>query len=141
MNYNQIMLDYLKTYSPLDRFLKFNSTQNEQDETGMNPVVGRESYIKMYTSGNTLKEYAFAIVMYKSFDTGYSNTNIEEMYDVQKFMNWIDEQNRNKNYPLINGVNKIENLQNMPNLAGVEENTIAKYMFQCKVTYVEERVK
>lgn len=47
----------------------------------------------------------------------------------QEFMDWIEEQNREKNYPDFGEqcqIKKIENLQNMPNLATVDwENALA----------------
>ena len=59
----------------------------------------------------------------------------------QKFMEWVEKQNAIKNYPDFEGcrVKKIENLQNMPNLATVDwENKVAQYQIPCRVLYFEK---
>ena len=60
----------------------------------------------------------------------------------QEFIDWIDERDKKKNYPDFGDkcqIKKIENLQNMPNLASVDwENMIAQYMLQCRVIYFEK---
>lgn len=60
-------------------------------------------------------------------------------------MDWVDQKNRAKEYPDFPDtceIQKIETLQNMPNLAGVNmEQTMARYMFQCRVTYFEREVR
>lgn len=60
----------------------------------------------------------------------------------QEFMDWIEEQNRKKNYPDFGKqcqIKKIENLQNMPNLATVDwKNALAQYQIPCRVVYFEK---
>lgn len=73
-------------------------------------------------------------------DEGTTQKNAEQAQTVQSFMDWIDEQNRARKFPFFEGcdVLSIENLQNMPNLAGVNEaGTVAKYMFQVRVRYYQ----
>ena len=69
---------------------------------------------------------------------GTSDINASQMFNVDKFMAWIDEQNFKRNFPAFEGakVIRIENLQNQPNFAGVNEaGNVAKYMFQVRVKY------
>ena len=71
-------------------------------------------------------------------DSGTSDINALQMFDVDKFMFWIDEQNEKKNFPNFGNTKiiSIENLQNQPNFAGVNEaGNVAKYMFQVRVKY------
>ena len=57
-------------------------------------------------------------------------------------MDWLDEQNRQKIFPDFGEdceVEKIENLQNMPNLAGINaEESLARYMLQGRILYREK---
>lgn len=88
------------------------------------------------------KEYGFTILITWHYSTETDDLNLQAMNFAQEFMDWIDEQNRNKNFPDFGDkcqVKKIENLQNMPNLAAVDwENMKAQYMIQCRVLYFEK---
>ena len=61
----------------------------------------------------------------------------------QSFMDWLDEQDRNKDYPDFGEnckIEKMECLQNMPNLSGINQNgTMARYMIQARVIYKERK--
>lgn len=88
------------------------------------------------------KEYGFTILITWPFSTETDDLNLQAMNFAQGFMDWISEQNRKKAFPDFGDqcqVKKIENLQNMPNLAAVDwENMIAQYMLQCRVLYFEK---
>lgn len=88
------------------------------------------------------KEYGFSILINWHYSTETDDLNLQAMNFAQEFMDWIEEQNRNKNFPNFGDkcqVKKIENLQNMPNLATVDwENMRAQYMIQCRVLYFEK---
>ena len=76
------------------------------------------------------------------FSTETDDLNLQAMNFAQEFMDWIEKQNKDKNFPDFGEkcqVKKIENLQNMPNLAAVDwENMKAQYMIQCRVLYFEK---
>ena len=135
------MLEFLKQYPPLDGFIKLNSSTNEVGEVAMNTVYG-DDVVSEYTSGDADKEFVFAIVEYKEHSPNYNSINLESIVSSQDFMEWIDQQNRKRNFPNF-GMNceiyEIRNLQNMPNLAGADETT-GKYMFLVKVRYTERRI-
>lgn len=88
------------------------------------------------------KEYGFSILINWHYSTETDDLNLQAMNFVQNFMDWIDDQNRKKEFPDFGDkcqVKKIENLQNMPNLAAVDwENMIAQYRIQCRVLYFEK---
>ena len=97
--------------------------------------------VKSYINGDYLKEYAFAVVIVKTYSTENDDLNIEAMDFAQGFMDWLDEQNRNKEFPEFDGceVVSIENLQNMPNLAAVNpEEGLARYQIQGRIRYLEK---
>ena len=88
------------------------------------------------------KAYGFAILLTLPYSQGTDDLNITSMNLAQAFSDWIEAQNKTKNLPYFGTkckVMKIESLQNMPNVAEVnEEGTVAKYMLQCRVNYYEE---
>ena len=81
----------------------------------------------------------------KEYSPYKDDVNLQAMEFAQSLMDWVDQKNRAKEYPDFPDtceIQKIETLQNMPNLAGVNmEQTMARYMFQCRVTYFEREVR
>ncbi|MDE6357906.1 MAG: hypothetical protein K2L15_04885 [Eubacteriales bacterium] len=145
-NKHKAVMEYLKEYfktleddSKLSSILYFNSVQEENNHTSVNTIVSDTWATKYFRGG--IKNYDFAMVLMRPYNTGTSDDNINEMFDIQKFMDWIDEQNKIKNFPIFEDgqVLSIQNLQNEPNLSGVNEaGDLAKYMFQIRIEYYKE---
>ena len=138
-NKNTAMLEYLRQYPGLQSFLFFNSMVDQIGNTAVQTVSG-ETWEKKYVRGHGIKQWDFAVVKIAQADTGTSDINADETQAVQDFMDWIDEQNETGNFPDFSPgkVLSIQNLQNMPNFAGIDNNEgTAKYMFQCRVRYYE----
>lgn len=138
VNKNEKMIEYLSEYPELDSFLKFNTVDNYPGERSVSTVYDDAWEIR-HIRNHGIKRYDFAMIFIQPHDTGSSTLNAEEMFDAEKFMEWIDEQNKQKHFPDFGedaDIISIENLQNMPNLAGISESgTVAKYMIQCRVRY------
>lgn len=137
------MVEYIKQYEPLNQLLFVNTTQDQPETTSINTVYS-DYAVQEYTCGDSDREFIFAIKQTKTYDSdGTSDINEQMFNEVQEFMNWIDQQNILKNFPQFPEnctVYKIENLQNMPYIAGVDEQNTAVYMFQCRVLYSERRI-
>ena len=142
MTKHEAMIQYVspKVESLIGRTMPFNFA----DESS-----GSISFLTNY-SGKVVKryiraadkEYGFTIVLTWAFSESTDDLNLSAMNFAQAFMDWIDEQNSNKIFPDFGEgcqVKKIENLQNMPNLASIDwENMTARYMIQCRVLYFEK---
>lgn len=137
-NYNIAMQEYVKQYPELSGFPYFNASSETAGNTSIQTAYS-STWVKRYTRGHGIKSYDFAVVYMGQQDSaGTSDINATQMFSVDKFMDWIDEQNKAKNFPAFDGakVISIENLQNQPNFAGVNEaGNVAKYMFQVRVQY------
>lgn len=90
------------------------------------------------------KEYGFSVIIVKAYSTDEDDLNLEAMNFAQAFIDWLDEQNRKKIYPIFPEncqIKKMENLQNMPNLAGINAQAgLARYMIQCRLIYFEKEM-
>lgn len=97
---------------------------------------------KKYVRYGAEKEYGFTIIITKSYSVDGDDLNLEAMNFAQAFMDWLDDQDKKGNYPVFPDncqIKKMENLQNMPNLAGVNmEAGLARYMIQCRLIYFEK---
>lgn len=131
MNKHEIMTEYVR--DKINELCKANMTFNFAD--------GEAHSVSFITnfSGRVLrkyiraadKEYGFTILITWHYSMDTDDLNMQAMKVGQEFMDWIEEQNREKNYPDFGEqcqIKKIENLQNMPNLATVDwENALAQY--------------
>ena len=142
-NKNKEILEFLEKCPAVKSFLYFNSATDKAGRVSIETVYS-DVWEKRFIRDVGIKVYEFAVVQMLPQDQGTSDINAEQAQSVQDFMDWIDEQNRSRNFPKVQGckVLSIENLQNMPNLAGVNEaGTVARYMFQVRVRYYTEGVK
>lgn len=122
--------------------LNFNFSPESEDSISL--ITNYSDKVrKKYITGDVEKEYGFTVIIVKSYSSGYDDLNLEAMNFAQSFMDWMDEQDRNKDYPDFGGnctVEKMECLQNMPNLSGVnQDGTMARYMIQARVIYKERK--
>lgn len=120
-----------------DLFYIYNNVAD--NSVSLIPVYS-DDVVKWYIDGSAEKQYVFAIAVYKTVsDVPNTEENLEGLCGVQDFMDWIDEQNKNKAFPDFGErctVESIKNLQDMPDIAGQDERHL-KYMFQCRVNYIE----
>lgn len=123
-----------------EKQLGFNFSDDTEDNIS---IITNYSalQLKKYFIGAE-KEYGFSIIIVKEYSTDEDDLNIQAMNFAQSFMDWLEEQNKNKNYPDFGEncmIKKMENLQNMPNLAGIlPEANLARYMLQCRIIYFEK---
>jgi len=124
-----------------DTVLNFNYSPDSPDGIGFLTDYS-DKVLKRYVRVGAEKAYGFSILVTKEYSTSCDNLNLETMNFVQALMDWVDDQNRNKVFPDFGAkceVKRIENLQNMPNLAETDpEEGVARYMFQCRVIYFEK---
>lgn len=123
------------------RLLHFNVSPGEEGNISFLTNYS-DKIKKKYIRCGADKEYGFTVVITRTFSEETDDLNLDAMNFAQGFMDWIDEQDKKRNYPDFGEmcqVKRIENLQNMPNLASVDwDNMIAQYMLQCRVLYFEK---
>ncbi|CUP28019.1 Uncharacterised protein [[Eubacterium] contortum] len=142
MTKHEVMKNYVeeKVMELSDRLVSFNFSDDSIDGVSFLTNYSGKTVKKYVRAAD--KEYRFTILMTWHFSTETDDLNLQAMNFAQEFMDWIEKQNKDKNFPDFGEkcqVKKIENLQNMPNLAAVDwENMKAQYMIQCRVLYFEK---
>lgn len=121
--------------------LNFNFSPEEAEHISL--VTNYSGNIrKKYVRIGAEKEYGFSIIVVKPYSTDEDSMNLEAMNFAQYLSDWVEEQNRQKNYPAFPEncqIKKMEVLQNMPNLVGINyKERMARYMVQCKINYFEK---
>lgn len=103
-----------------------------------------DKVVKKYVTGDAQKQYGFTILITKEYSADGDDLNMRAMNFAQAFMDWLEGQNQKREFPdfgKLCEVEKMENLQNMPNLAWVsKDGTAAGYMIQCRILYKERKV-
>ena len=121
--------------------LYFNFSDSQNGNVVIATTSGN-SFLKKYVDGSQLKAYDFSLIQFKPLNTVDVNSleNTEIMFDAEQLMEWVNEQEALKNYPVFPGcfVTKVENLQNMPSVAGMNDAE-AKYLFSCRITYLQPK--
>lgn len=124
--------------------LRFNFSPESPDSIALVTNYS-DRQIRKYVRVGAEKEYGFTIIITKQYSTDADDLNLEAMNFAQAFMDWIDAQGKAKNYPAFPEncqVKRMEVLQNMPNLAGINaEEAMARYMIQCRIVYFEKEMK
>jgi len=99
--------------------------------------------VRPYVNGDAIKQYDFMLQLaFRVSDDVDSNKNTDNMFAARKWQAWIDEQQQLGNYPDFGekcSQYKLENLSNMPTMAGRQEDGMAKYQFPARLTYLEVR--
>lgn len=127
----------------LENVLKFNFSAESKDTVAFTTQYSDKIRRRFVRAAE--KEYGFAIVITKSYSIEDDDLNLQAMNFAQAFMDWVDEQDKKKNYPEFPEncqIIKLETLQNMPNLAGINvKEGLARYMLQCRLIYHEKEIR
>lgn len=148
---NQAIIDYLLTCPTLANNETFFNFAKEQDNSKQIVSQATDKALnRVFIDGSVLKQYTFTLIDYRSIMyqalvnvSGYSNEGVDEMFDVQSVIDWIDEQESNHNYPDFGEhckVDEIQTLTESPNLNGVDREAtpnLAKYSIAIRVTYID----
>lgn len=148
---NQAIIDYLLTCPILAKNDVFFNFAQEQDENKQIVTQATDKALERpYIDGSVLKQYTFTLIDYRSIvyqalatTIAYSNENVDEMFDVQSIIDWVDEQEDNHNYPNFGEdcvIDEIHALTDSPNLNGVDKDTtpnLAKYSIAIRVIYID----
>lgn len=143
MNKFKSVLDFIGTCPLVGRDLFFNFV--DTTENGGNTSLVTDGYgeiVKRYVDGPKLKKMQFVVRQTQPLSR-QSNTseNVEQMQKVKEFLDWINEQGKQKNFPDFGEKCEVESLETpegveYPMLTGNYEGT-ALYSFPFEIIYME----
>ena len=132
---------WLKTYPELDGYLKLNATELTVGEHAVNTVYN-DWEVRQFIDGTREREFTFSLVMVCDWSSGFDSINAEAEKWGEKWLDWCDAQFAAGNVPDFGEgarIRAIESLQNIPSLAATyQEEQLARYMFQARITYWEK---
>ena len=125
-----------------DRYLYFESADAYPNVRIAVPQYG-DYVLRTDILGNKYKQYSFVFVGYEQLDVGTSDINATNMLLFDEFSEWVEEQQKQGNFPNF-GENtdeyQLNVVQNMANLSFVTDDGIAKYMLAVNINYRELEV-
>lgn len=134
----EAVVEWAKGWPDLNGYIKLNAITSESGDASIDTVYN-ESKVQEFIDGRALREYTFALVMMADWSDGFDATNAEANRLSESWIDWVDSQFPD-NVPDWPGASfqAIESVYNVPSLAAVyQDESLAKYMFQAKITYIE----
>lgn len=153
MNKAKAVLDFLTTYEGIETspiFINFINAKNDDVQllTSENDVALNRKFI----DGSVMKQFTFSIVITKSItslaaakDTtdGLLSENIDDLADMQTFIDWVNEQGYNQNYPDFGEDCVIEDMHTTaenPSIDGINTEAnpaLALYSMEIRIDYID----
>lgn len=151
MDKNQAVIDFLLTCPTILANPLFFNFLNAKDNSKQIVTQANETVLnRPFVDGSVLKRYSFSLIDFRSVAyaaipkaEGYVSENVEEMFDVQGVMDWINEQADNRNYPNFGVDCRIDDMRTTsenPNLNGVDTSVtpaLAKYSMTIQIDYLD----
>lgn len=148
---NQAIIDFLMDcpqimYNPL--FFNFlNAKDNDKQVITQSNDI---SLNKPFVDGSVMKRYTFSIIDFRSVIyqplpkvEGYTSENVEELFDVQEMLDWVNEQADEGNFPDFGehcSIDSMRTTSENPNLNGVDTSVtpaLAKYSISIQIDYLD----
>ena len=148
---NQAVIDFLLTCPAIQSNPLFFNFLNAKDDNKQLVVTGNEKSInKRFVDVSIQKRYTFTIIDYKSIayqaipnSPTLMNENVQELFETQEIIDWIEEQEKLHNYPNFGTECEIEEMHTLtenPNLNGVDTSVspaLAKYSMSIQIDYID----
>lgn len=150
MNKAKAVLSFLTTYEGIETspiFVNFINAKNDDVQllTSENDTATNRKFV----DGSVMKRYIFSIVITKSITSlaiakdALMSENIDDLADMQQFMDWVNEQGDNQNYPDFGEDCNIEDMHTTaenPSIDGINTEAnpaLALYSMEIRIDYID----
>lgn len=139
MTRHEAMFEWMGTYPDIQEIYTFDFGKVKND-TDVFQMISEESVKKDITGEETV-QYKFGLSEYKSYTNDpFTNENIENVEAIDKFIEWVEEQDKLHNYPQIENA-VVEKVKAVRTGSGIDAADpimrIAQYTFLVIVTYIK----
>lgn len=102
-------------------------------------TIGTDEWVEEYTDGSGTKKYTFAVAQYVDISRIPNNTeNVDILSAFEQIVEWVNEQNKKRNFPLFPPGCDIENIKAFPGQIAGQDETGAKFQFFTEIKYYIE---
>lgn len=147
---NKAILNFIATYSGIETSPIFVNFINAKDDDIQFLTDSNDTNLnKTFIDGSVMKRYTFSLVVTRSItDLAIAkdimlNENIDDLADIQAFMDWINEQGDNHNYPDFGEKCIIEEMYTTsenPSIDGINTEVspaLALYSMEIRIDYID----
>ena len=147
---NKAILNFIATYSGIETSPIFVNFINAKDDDIQFLTDSNDTNLnKAFIDGSVMKRYTFSLVVTRSItDLAIAkdimlNENIDDLADIQAFMDWINEQGDNHNYPDFGEKCIIEEMHTTsenPSIDGINTEVspaLALYSMEIRIDYID----
>lgn len=147
---NKAILNFIATYSGTETSPIFVNFINANDNDIQFMTTSNDTYLnKTFVDGSVMKRYTFSLIITKSITNMaiakdiFTNENIDDIADIQAFMDWINEQGDNHNYPDFGEKCIIEEMHTTsenPSIDGINTEVspaLALYSMEIRIDYID----
>lgn len=152
---NQAVIDFLLQCPDIANSELYFNFINAQDDNKQIITESNEKFSnRTYIDGSVLKQYTFILIDFKSITDSalvliqnYQNENVVDVSDVQALINWINNQNKLRNFPDFGEdceIQSIETTSENPNFEGVNTEVtpiLAMYSISIRIEYIDNSEK
>lgn len=136
-NKYELIAEWLKGYTPLNKYVYFNVTPFESDNVSLNSVSG-EAYLDEFIDGTHRIELLFSVNYILDYDELKSDLNLRMNEEFISLNKWVRQQDEQGNYPEFNClIEKVEPLTTTPTVTRDTTHNLAKYQGEFKITFIE----
>lgn len=149
---NQAVIEFLLQCPQIaENRVFFNYINGKDNDKQIVTVSNDKSINRAYINGAVMKRYTFTLIDFRSMTDqalvktpGFPNENVEEMFDVQEILDWVEAQAEERNFPDFGEDCEIDSMQtssDTPNLNGVDSSikpALAKYSMSIFIDYIDK---
>lgn len=150
MDKNKATINFIATYPGIETSPIFVNFINAKDNDVQILTDDNDKSInRAFVDGSVMKQYTFSIVITKSITSmaiakdGIIGENIDDLADMQAFMDWVNEQGDNHIYPDFGEQCVIEEMHTTaenPSIDGINTEVspaLALYSMEIRIDYID----
>lgn len=165
MDKNQVIIDFMLECPVIrNNPLFFNAIKAQDENKEIITISNDRTMNARFIDGSVMKRYSFTIVDFRSISynpvpintttyettttrTDYKAENVEDMFDVQGIIDWVEEQKLAGNFPNFGEdcvIDDMETTSDTPNLNGIDSGVmpaLAKYSITIQIDYIDNSNK
>lgn len=144
------ILDFITTYSGIEQSPIFVNFISAKDNDVQVVTDDNEKYLnRPFVDGSVMKQYTFSIIVTRTITSmaiakdEIIGENIDDLADIQAFMDWVNEQGENHIYPDFGEQCVIEEMHTTaenPSIDGINTEVspaLALYSMEIRIDYID----
>lgn len=147
---SQAVIDFLQTNTTIQSNPLFFNFGKVEDNAHQTIIKSDDVYLQRpFIDGSVLKRFTFSLdsfksVNYNSVVQNLADENLDEFKEVQATLDWVNEQDKVRNYPDFGEkcfIEKMKVLSSKPELVGVDTTAnppVAIYRISIQIDYIDK---